>query len=583
MYSFKPLAVLQLAALAWAGTVTYDWNIGWVKAAPDGVSRPVIGINGRWPCPPIEINVGDRVIVNIKNNLGNETTAIHWHGLFQKGSNQMDGPAMVTQCPIAPGNSFTHNFVVDQPGTFWYHAHVGGQYIDGLRGPIIVHDRRSPHVSLYDDEITMTVSDWYHDQAPNLINYFQSPLNMQRGGSEPVPNATLINEAQNVKFNIRPGGRYLFHIINMGAFAAQYVNFEEHELWVVEIDGVYTVPKKVNQVFLTAAQRYSVVVIGKKGNDAKKNFAITTSMNLDMFDPGVIPPGLNNNATAWLVYDNSKPFPPSQGFAYDPAAQDDTVFTPFDQQPALGPVTHPITLTLAIGPGSQGQNRASFNGISYVPQKVPTLYTALSAPADKVANPLIYGVNSNAMILPYGAIVELTVINTDGGPHPFHLHSHNFQVIGRSGPSLDESTPLPVAAYAPPKAPMRRDVVIVYAGGNVVLRWKVDNPGVTLFHCHIEWHVEAGLTATFIEAPKELQAQNLKIPENHLETCKALNISTKGNAAGNTNDWLDLTGAFTEPPLDNWGALIEVIKQDPHRRKPHSRDWSRARRALAYV
>lgn len=118
---------------------------------------------------------------------------------------------------------------------------------------------------------------------------------MERGGSEPVPNATLINEAQNVKFNIRSGGRYLFHVINMGAFAAQYVDFDQHELTVIAIDGVYVTPRKVNQLFLTVAQRYSVVVTGKKGNDARKNFAITASMNLDMFDPGVIPKGIKNN------------------------------------------------------------------------------------------------------------------------------------------------------------------------------------------------------------------------------------------------------------------------------------------------
>lgn len=100
------LTLLALQALAVAAkTVTYDWNIGWVTVSPDGYSRPAIGINGVWPCPPISIDIGDRVVINLNNNLGNETTAIHFHGIFQTGSAQMDGPAMVNQCPIPPGSS----------------------------------------------------------------------------------------------------------------------------------------------------------------------------------------------------------------------------------------------------------------------------------------------------------------------------------------------------------------------------------------------------------------------------------------------------------------------------------------------
>lgn len=103
--------------LAWVGgglaaTVTYDWTIDWVVAAPDGFSRPVIGINKQWPCPMIEASVGDTVVVNLNNNLGNETTGLHFHGISQYGSPEMDGPVSSTQCAIPPGASFTYQFVV---------------------------------------------------------------------------------------------------------------------------------------------------------------------------------------------------------------------------------------------------------------------------------------------------------------------------------------------------------------------------------------------------------------------------------------------------------------------------------------
>jgi iron transport multicopper oxidase len=76
-----------------------------VWTAPRGleVSKPVIGINGQWPCPQVEASVGDKIIVNVCNNLGNQSTTVHWHGIRQNGTNEMDGVAGVTQCPIPPG------------------------------------------------------------------------------------------------------------------------------------------------------------------------------------------------------------------------------------------------------------------------------------------------------------------------------------------------------------------------------------------------------------------------------------------------------------------------------------------------
>ena len=108
-----PFLCLVLSALS--KTVNYDWSIDWVTASPDGFSRPVVGINGQWPCPQIDINKGDRLIVQVHNNLGNESTSLHWHGLSQRGSVTMDGTTGVSQCPIPPGSSFTYNFKVFAP------------------------------------------------------------------------------------------------------------------------------------------------------------------------------------------------------------------------------------------------------------------------------------------------------------------------------------------------------------------------------------------------------------------------------------------------------------------------------------
>ena len=134
----------------------------------------------------------------------------------------------------------------------------------------------------------------------------------------------------------------------------------------------------------------------------------------------------------------------------------------------------------------------------------------------------------------------------DTGKHPFHLHGHNFQAIARSDVNAGafDATNASMTDY--PAIPMRRDTFVLKPQGHIVLRFTADNPGVWLFHCHIEWHVDQGLIATMVEAPLELQ-QTLSIPENHFDACKAGNVPYAGNAAANTVDFLNLAGANVAP------------------------------------
>lgn len=83
-----------------------------VNASPDGFERPVIGINHQWPCPQIDVDVGDRLIVDVYNGLGNQSTGIHWHGFHQYMSGVMDGTSQVTQCPLPPGKHMRYDFQV---------------------------------------------------------------------------------------------------------------------------------------------------------------------------------------------------------------------------------------------------------------------------------------------------------------------------------------------------------------------------------------------------------------------------------------------------------------------------------------
>ena len=140
---------------------------------------------------------------------------------------------------------------------------------------MIVTDPDSPYKGQYDEEFVLTLSDWYHDQMPDLLKSFLSYANPT--GAEPVPDAALMNDTQNLQISIQPGKTYMFRVINMAAFAAQYLWFEGHSMRIIEVDGIYTEPAEAKQIYITAAQRYSFLITTK--NDTSANFPIVGSMD----------------------------------------------------------------------------------------------------------------------------------------------------------------------------------------------------------------------------------------------------------------------------------------------------------------
>jgi len=87
--------------------------------APDGYSREVLAVNGQYPGPTIYANWGDTLSITVINNLQNNGTGIHWHGLRQYHTNTQDGVPGITECPLAPGDSKTYTFLATQFGTSW--------------------------------------------------------------------------------------------------------------------------------------------------------------------------------------------------------------------------------------------------------------------------------------------------------------------------------------------------------------------------------------------------------------------------------------------------------------------------------
>ncbi|KAJ5946827.1 hypothetical protein N7454_003666 [Penicillium verhagenii] len=541
------VALLCLFQCVQAKTVTYDFNVTWVMANPDGLmERKVVGINNQWPLPPIEVDQGDRLIVNMYNGLGDKSTSIHWHGMFQNGTNGMDGPSMVTQCPIPPGSSYTYNFTIEQHGTYWYHCHTDNCYPDGYRQSLVVHDNSSYFNDMYDEEYTLTMSDWYHrlveDIAPSFISVTDPT------GAEPIPQSFLVNDTLNSNLPVTAGKTYLIRLINISAFVAQYFYIQDHTFKIVEIDGVYTEPTEASTLYIGVAQRYSILVTMKNSTD--QNYPIVTLADDQLMD--TIPSDLTLNHTNWLEYNSSAAHPQADitvSSVTDLDPYDDFTLVPYDKMALLPDPDMTIEVTVTMQNLDNGADYAFFNNISYTKPKVPTLYTVLSA-GDLATDSLVYGEYTHPMILEHNQVVEIIVNNGDSGSHPFHLHGHQFQVINRA-PGYGEHfydylNGDPVAYDSSnhtsfPKYPARRDTLVLPPQGYFVIRFVADNPGVWIFHCHIDWHLSQGLAMLLIEAPLQIQ-ERMSISDAQKDVCRAAGVDFEGNAAANTEDYLDLAG-----------------------------------------
>jgi iron transport multicopper oxidase len=111
--------------------------------------------------------------------------------------------------------------------------------------------------------------------------------------------------------------------------------------------------------------------------------------------------------------------------------------------------------------------------------------------------------------------------NFDSGPHPIHTHGHAPQHLFRGEGIYDPSS---LSNPVPAPAPARRDTWFVYPGGYTVSRFKADNPGVWFVHCHMDWHLVAGMAAVFVEGVDVLQSQ-VSVPAQARQLCQEQGIN----------------------------------------------------------
>jgi FtsP/CotA-like multicopper oxidase with cupredoxin domain len=143
--------------------------------------------NRQVPGPRIRVTQGDRIRINVTNQLP-ESTTVHWHGLVLP--NEMDGPAEVTQDPIAPGESFTYEFTTQQHGTYFYHTHdhPDRQQALGLYGALIIDAAEQDAFPVagvdYDTEYTIQLQEWLEREG------YTYPAMLMEGA---LPNFFTIN------------------------------------------------------------------------------------------------------------------------------------------------------------------------------------------------------------------------------------------------------------------------------------------------------------------------------------------------------------------------------------------------------
>ncbi|KAG0025752.1 hypothetical protein BGZ81_006859 [Podila clonocystis] len=334
---------------------------------------------GTFPGPLIRGNKGDRFQINVLNHLKDssmdKTISIHFHGIFQEGTNYMNGMPFITQCPIVPDKAFQYDFTaINQAGTYFYRAESSEQSNGGIVGPLIIYDPMDPHSALYDkdDESTVVMlSDYYHSNPVVLVSTFFG------NGVMPLPDNGLINGHLHSEFKLAPGKRHRLRVINSGAIAAFQFSIDNHMLTVIEADGVAIQPFTVQRLPINVGQRYSVIIHTDQTVD---NYWMRAVMNRNcLFGDNNVPDPVTKAIVRYEDASNTDPLSndwgsePWSGGCVDLALN---LLKPLVVQDAP-PADQQVILNIAIDYSST-RNRGVINGISWVPSTAPTLLQVLS-------------------------------------------------------------------------------------------------------------------------------------------------------------------------------------------------------------
>ncbi|BFZ21627.1 hypothetical protein BsWGS_24666 [Bradybaena similaris] len=510
-----------------------------------GLARVITTANRIMPGPAIQVCEGDTIEVKVTNMLdGSQGTAIHWHGILQRGTPHMDGTPMVTQCPTLMGSHFAYRFQAADVGTYFWHGHAGTQRADGLFGALIVRQppAREPHGQLYDwdlPEHVMIVHDWLTvDSTDRLAQLLHIRENLDAtilvNGMGQFKE--FISQGSNTSFytprasfTVKPGFRYRFRVINSGILNCPLqLSIDNHTLTVIASDGSPVKPLARDSFSIFAGERYDFVLAAH---------TMSTPRNYWIRLRGLNSCSLNNvTQTAILKYEGAGDQLPPEIVTWDQAGEDvsytetepvveqlqslseddDIVLAKPDRKIFLHVDMVKVENLRAYNPPYYTEASSALfespqiNGISSLLPPAPPLTQLGDLPEEIFCNVDTvqrdcrreWCVCVHRHQLGLGELVELLILDDDAY-HPLHLHGYKFRMVGYG--KLEDGSELEVLQKLDYQGKLNRsargaplkDTVAAPIGGYTILRFRADNPGFWLFHCHLEFHMETGMMLIF--------------------------------------------------------------------------------------
>ncbi|MCZ2961242.1 copper resistance system multicopper oxidase [Acinetobacter baumannii] len=303
------VAVFGLVVSPWtlAAIKEYHLNINEQQVNVTGKPLKRITVNGKFTAPLLEFEEGDEAVIHVHNQLKNQDTSLHWHGLLLPGL--MDGvPGFNNFKGIAPNGDFVYRFKVKQNGTYWYHAHSKGQEQDGLYGPLVIYPKGKIPVAAHektDRDYVVMLSD-FHDSSSDSImknlkksaEYYQNrretvsdvlkqvktqglkatwqdrsmwnQMRMLKTDMSDVTGYTfLVNgktPQQNWTGNFKAGDKVRLRFINASAMSFFDVRIPNLKMTVVGADGQPVKPVAIDEFRIGTAETYDVIVEPKQPN-----------------------------------------------------------------------------------------------------------------------------------------------------------------------------------------------------------------------------------------------------------------------------------------------------------------------------
>ena len=292
---------LLLAPDSWAAIKEYHLNIsqGMVNLTGKPVKR--MTVNGKFIAPLLEFEEGDEAVIHVHNQLKDQDTSLHWHGLLLPGL--MDGvPGFNGFHGIQPKGDFTYRFKVRQNGTYWYHAHSKGQEQDGLYGPLVIYPKGKQPVAAHEKaerDYVVMLSDFHESDSVQIManlkksaEYYQNQRETvgdvwkqvkQQGLKATWQDRTMWNQMRMLKTDLsdvtgytflvngqtpqqnwtgafKTGEKVRLRFINASAMSFFDVRIPDLKMTVLSADGQPVQPVPVDEFRIGAAETYDVIV-----------------------------------------------------------------------------------------------------------------------------------------------------------------------------------------------------------------------------------------------------------------------------------------------------------------------------------